>query len=180
MARVPMDTAFHLPELPRLLPVAYHPKAAQIEIASNGWVRRWLADCFASEADLLHFLRQRNGIYGPLTVPEASEQRAQDIADWYQYVTVIDSFVSDRSALGASRDIARQLFDRLVDGFGEDGPDNDRDNDRDDDATSTGYAAAAGDLWRRISPGFSAGQRERFTASLAAFLRGCTTEISTK
>ncbi|MEO6502411.1 MAG: cytochrome P450 [Jatrophihabitantaceae bacterium] len=175
-AQSTMDTAFHLPELPRLLPVAYHPKAAQIEIASNGWVRRWLADCFPSEADLLQFLRQRNGIYGPLTVPEADERRAQDIADWYQYVTVIDSFVSDRSALGASDGVARQLFDRLVDGFGGDGEADGADGEE----TSSGYAAAAGELWRRISPGFSAGQRERFTASLAAFLRGCTTEISAK
>ncbi|MBV9821521.1 MAG: hypothetical protein JO144_04695, partial [Actinobacteria bacterium] len=169
-----MDTAFHLPELPRLLPVAYHPQAAQIEIASNGWVRQWLGDCFADEADLLRFLRQRNGIYGPLTVPEAATQRAQDIADWYQYVTVIDSFVSDRSALGASDGAARQLFDRLVGGFGADS------GTGTDDLPSTGYAAAAADLWRRISPGFSAGQRERFVASLAAFLRGCTTEIGAK
>jgi len=39
---------FYLPELPRLLPFAYHPKAAQIEFASNGWVRRMLGTCFGN------------------------------------------------------------------------------------------------------------------------------------
>ena len=112
---------FLLPELPRLLPVAYHPKAAPIEFASNGWIRRELGGCFADEDQLLAFLRQRNGLYGPLTVPYADERRARDIADWYQYVTVIDSFVSDRSALGASDAAARDLFAGILADFADAG-----------------------------------------------------------
>ncbi|WP_318205663.1 cytochrome P450 [Streptomyces sp. SCL15-4] len=163
-------TEFFMPELPRLLPYAYHPQAAQIEIASNGWVRRFLADTFPGEPDLLYFLRQRNGIYGPLTVPEATYQRALDIADWYQYVTVIDSFVSDRSALGASATAAREVFARILSDFEGDLP------------TDPGfpYGRAGQDLWRRISPGLSAGQVRRFALSLEAFLRGCATEIQAK
>jgi pentalenene oxygenase len=161
---------FHLPELPRLLPVRYHPDAARIEFASNGWVRRWLGDCFENEADLLHFLRQRNGIYGPLTVPDAEYQRAQDIADWYQYVTVIDSFVSDRSALGASDTGAREVFAAIMADF----PDTGR------PAGELPYARAGRDLWRRISPGLSEAQVRRFGTSLESFLRGCAAEIRAK
>ncbi|WP_322752630.1 hypothetical protein [Frankia sp. Cas3] len=113
----PSAREFFLPELPRSLPFAYHPKAAQIEFASNGWVRAQLGECFATEEDLLFFLRQRNGIYGPLTVPNADDQRARDIADWYQYVTVIDSFVSDRSALCASDSKAREVFANIIADF---------------------------------------------------------------
>ncbi|MGW2592311.1 cytochrome P450 [Streptomyces sp. NPDC001515] len=166
----PEITEFFLPELPRLLPHVYHPQAARLEIASNGWVRRFLGDTFAGEAELLYFLRQRNGIYGPLTVPEASDQRALDIADWYQYVTVIDSFVSDRGDLGASAEAARAVFARILGDF---------DTDVAADAAFP-YGRAGQDLWRRISPGLSAGQTRRFAASLEAFLRGCATEIQAK
>ncbi|WP_207386856.1 cytochrome P450 [Frankia sp. Cppng1_Ct_nod] len=172
-ALAPPTREFFLPELPRSLPFAYHPQAAQIEFASNGWVREQLGECFATEGDLLFFLRQRNGIYGPLTVPNADGQRARDIADWYQYVTVIDSFVSDRSALGASDIGAREVFaDILADFRGEDG--------RDSRAGDFAYGRAARDLWRRISPGLSPAQVSRFTAGLEAFLRGCATEIHSK
>ncbi|WP_405406504.1 cytochrome P450 [Streptomyces sp. NBC_01104] len=166
----PEITEFFLPELPRLLPYVYHPQAAKLEIASNGWVRRQLGDTFAGEEDLLYFLRQRNGIYGPLTVPEATDQRALDIADWYQYVTVIDSFVSDRSALGASADAARAVFARILGDF-------DTDVEADE---AFPYGRAGQDLWRRISPGLSPAQIGRFGASLEAFLRGCATEIHAK
>ncbi|MGH3822784.1 MAG: cytochrome P450 [Pseudonocardiaceae bacterium] len=161
---------FFLPELPRSLPFAYHPKAAQIEFASNGWVREQLGECFATEEDLLFFLRQRNGIYGPLTVPNADDQRARDITDWYQYVTVIDSFVSDRSALGASDGKAREAFAKIVADFHDEG----------DPANDFAYGRAGKDLWRRISPGLSPAQVSRFTASLEVFLRGCATEIHSK
>lgn len=167
---------FFLPELPRSLPFGYHPKAAQIEFASNGWIREYLGDCFAGEEELLFFLRQRNGLYGPLTVPEADEGRARAIADWYQYVTVIDSFVSDRSALGASDGDARDLFARIMTAFTREPGENSGLNDIDDFA----YGRAARDLWRRISPGLSPRQIERFTASLAAFLDGCAVEIRAK
>lgn len=164
---------FFLPELPRLLPVAYHPNAAQIEIASNGWVRRMLSPCFASEQDLLYFLRQRNGIYGPLTVPKTDARRAQDIADWYQFVTVIDSFVSDSAALGADHGAARREFARIVAQF-------DSDEDAGSPDSATAYGAAARDLWRRIGSGLSDRQRARFAASLEAFLGGCAAEIGAK
>lgn len=161
---------FFLPELPRLLPFAYHPRAAQIETASNGWISRFLADAFPDEAELLRFLRQRNGIYGPLTVPHAGYQRALDIADWYQFVTVIDSAASDRRALGASTSTAGEFFVRVLADF-DDGGVPDRDFP---------FGRAARDLWRRISPGFGPEQVRRFRASLEAFLRGCTTEIGAK
>lgn len=168
---------FFLPELPRLLPFAYHPDAARIEIASNGWVRRMLGACFASEDELLYFLRQRNGIYGPLTVPKTDAWRAQDIADWYQFVTVIDSFVSDGAALGASTAAARREFARILADFerGEDGR-----GDEEEQSSDFPYGRAARDLWRRIGSGLSARQRARFAASLAAFLSGCATEIGAK
>ncbi len=184
---------FFLPELPRLLPCAYHPDAARIEIASNGWVRRMLGACFASEAELLYFLRQRNGIYGPLTVPKADPRRARDIADWYQFVTVIDSFVSDGAALGASDGAARREFARIMAEFdradrGDQGSDVDVEV-RAESGPGTGeqvpaaafpYGRAASDLWRRIGSGLSARQRARFAASLEAFLSGCATEIGAK
>ncbi|MGE7385269.1 cytochrome P450 [Streptomyces sp. NPDC004126] len=162
---------FFLPELPRTLPVVYHPNAAQIEFASNGWVREFLGACFSSEEQLLFFLRQRNGIYGPLTVPYASVERARDIADWYQFVTVIDSFVSDRGDLGASDGRAREVFARILDDF-----------HREDTtpATDFPYGRAARDLWRRIGAGLSPAQIKRFVESLEAFLRGCAAEIGTK
>lgn len=163
-------TEFFLPELPRLLPVAYHPKAAQIEFRSNGWVRGQLGACFAHEEDLLSFLRQRNGLYGPLTVPHADEQRALDVADWYQYVTAIDSSVSDRSALGADEADARVVFAGIMADFR---------SDRDGRGDSP-YGRAGKDLWRRISPGLSPAQVGRFAAALEAFLRGCATEVGFK
>ncbi|WP_162233190.1 terpene synthase family protein, partial [Protofrankia coriariae] len=180
-ALTPSAREFFLPELPRSLPFAYHPKAAQIEFASNGWVRAYLGECFATEEDLLFFLRQRNGIYGPLTVPDADEQRAVDIADWYQYVTVIDSFVSDRSALGADDTAAREIFTGVLADFRGDG-DGDGDGSRGGGgpADNSAYGRAARDLWRRISPGLSPAQISRFTAALEAFLRGCATEIHAK
>ncbi|MET8677142.1 terpene synthase family protein [Streptomyces sp. NPDC004647] len=163
-------TEFFLPELPRLLPVAYHPKAAQIEFRSNGWVRRRLDSCFANEQDLLSFLRQRNGLYGPLTVPGADEQRALDVADWYQYVTVIDSSVSDRSALGADEADARAVFTGIMADFHGGGDGNEE----------LPYGLAGKDLWRRISPGLTPAQIQRFAETLEAFLRGCATEIRFK
>ncbi|MFF7977392.1 terpene synthase family protein [Streptomyces sp. NPDC007905] len=163
-------TEFFLPELPRLLPVAYHPKATQIEIRSNGWVRGQLGTCFAREDDLLLFLRQRNGLYGPLTVPHADEQRALDVTDWYQYVTVIDSSVSDRSSLGADEADARVVFADIMDDF--------RSNR--DAPGDLPYSRAGQDLWRRISPGFSRAQIQRFADALESFLRGCATEIGFK
>jgi cytochrome P450 len=174
-----------LPELPRLLPYAYHPKAAQIEIASNGWVRRHLAPCFADEAALLFFLRQRNGIYGPLTVPEATGRRALDIADWYQYVTVIDSSVSDRTALGADDGAARRTFAGILADFAGDDAGDAPGDGPDGGAPAAGpaeraYGEAAKDLWRRLSPGLSPAQVRRLTASLESFLLGCTAEISAK
>lgn len=164
---------FYLPELPRLLPYAYHPKAAQIEIASNGWVREFLGDCFPDEESLLFFLRQRNGIYGPLTVPHAADDRARNIADWYQFVTVIDSFVSDRSALGASHDGARQVFAAIM-------ADVDAEVDTDALARTFPYGRAARDLWLRIGAGLTPPQVRRLVGSLEAFLRGCATEILSK
>jgi cytochrome P450 len=162
--------------MPRLLPVEYHPKAAQIEFASNGWVRSMLAGCFPSEDALLAFLRQRNGLYGPLTVPYASDQCARDIADWYQYVTVIDSFVSDRSALGGSTENAREIFRAITADFAGDpaGSGAPAAGDR------AAYGRAARDLWGRISPALSPSQVRRFAASLQAFLDGCATEIQAK
>jgi hypothetical protein len=35
-----------------------------------------LCDCFPSEAELLRFLRLRNGLYGPLTVPKTTAETA--------------------------------------------------------------------------------------------------------
>ncbi|SFC40856.1 terpene synthase family protein [Streptomyces aidingensis] len=158
---------FHLPELPRLLPVAYHPHAARIEILSNGWVRERLGACFADENRLLRFLRQRNGLYGALVAPAAEFDRARAIADFYQYVTVIDTLTGDRTALGASQHGARRVFTEIMAGFGP-GPDT---------AGRTPFATAATDLWRRISRGLSPAQQERLRGSLLAFLRGCATEV---
>ncbi|MDQ1024759.1 hypothetical protein QF035_002341 [Streptomyces umbrinus] len=167
---LPPQHRFYLPELPRLLPVAYHPSAAQIEITSNGWIRQFLGGCFSSEAELLRFLRQRNGLYGPLTVPHTTAERAQNIADWYQYVTVIDSFVSDRSNLGANHAGASEIFAEITAVF----------RDGTSAAEDFPYGSAAQDLWRRISPGLSTAQTVRFATSLDAFLRGCATEIQSK
>ncbi|WP_165987505.1 terpene synthase family protein [Streptomyces sp. YIM 98790] len=158
---------FYLPELPRLLPRAYHPHAARIEILSNGWVRDRLGDCFAGENHLLRFLRQRNGLYGALVAPSATFDRARAIADFYQYVTVIDTLTGDRTALGASEHGARRVFEEILESFGPGGaPDG-----------SSPFATAAADLWRRISEGLSPAQRGRLQHSLLAFLRGCATEV---
>ncbi|WP_338700412.1 terpene synthase family protein [Streptomyces sp. Q6] len=162
---------FFLPPLPRLLPVGYHPDAARIEITSNGWVRRMLGSCFDSEESLLFFLRQRNGLYGPLTVPHARPERAQNIADWYQFVTVIDSFVSDEAALGGDHAAAGEAFAAVLSDL--------RDGERGAVATTV-YGRAAQDLWRRISAGMSPAQVDRLVASLEAFLRGCAAEIRCK
>ena len=174
------EREFFLPELPRLLPVAYHPNAAQIEFASNGWLRGMLGECFPGEEALLHFLRQRNGLYGPLTVPYADAQRARDIADWYQYVTVIDSFVSDRSAIGNDVTQARQIFRAIMADFLAGAAASPTPDIPVAWADYRAYGRAAQDLWRRISPALSPGQRGRFAASLEAFLDGCATEIDAK
>ncbi|CAO5153942.1 hypothetical protein FAIPA1_170023 [Frankia sp. AiPs1] len=177
---------FFLPELPRTLPFRYHPKAAQIEFASNGWVREYLADCFASESELLFFLRQRNGLYGPLTIPDAGAGRARDVADWYQFVTVIDTFVSDRTGLGADLDDALAVFGSIVSDFIPDQiPGQIRGRPRATAADEprvdqVAYGRAARDLWRRISAGLSRAQTQRLVTALADFLRGCATEIDTK
>ncbi|MER5638812.1 terpene synthase family protein [Kitasatospora sp. NPDC002227] len=163
---------FYLPPLPRLLPVGYHPEAARIEFASNGWVRRMLGPCFAGEEQLLHFLRQRNGLYGPLTVPRADAGRARDIADWYQFVTVIDSFASDRHALGADHASARATFAAVLDAL--DGP------LPAGDGPAAVYGRAARDLYERLGRGLSPAQTARLLASLAAFLHGCAVEIRSK
>lgn len=152
-------TEFFLPQLPRLLPFAYHPNAAQIEFASNGWVRQMLTDCFIGESEMLRFLRERNGLYGSLAVPKASEQRARDVADWYQYVTVIDTLILQIHN-------PRELFTAIVGDFNA---------DEVDDRQS--YIKAANNLWRRISPGLSKAQLSRFLTSLEVFLRGCASEI---
>ncbi|MET7394977.1 terpene synthase family protein [Dactylosporangium sp. NPDC005572] len=166
----PEADEFYLPPLPRLLPVAYHPQAAQIEISSNGWIRRMLGECFSDEQALLVFLRQRNGIYGPITVPFADRRRAQNIADWYQFVTVIDSFVSDESALGADHSAAREAFAAVMADVDAPGG----------AAAATVYGRAAQDLWRRIAPDLSRRQVDRLVHSLEAFLRGCAAEIEAK
>jgi hypothetical protein len=174
-ARAPgLDDEFYLPPLPRLLPVAYHPLAARIEFTSNGWVRRMLGGCFADEPTLLAFLRQRNGIYGPLTVPYADADRAQNIADWYQFVTVIDSFVSDESGFGADHATACKAFTAVMADVGADG------RGAAGCEPATAYGRAAQDLWRRISPDLSPRQIVRLVRSLETFLRGCATEIGTK
>ncbi|SFC54195.1 terpene synthase family protein [Streptomyces aidingensis] len=172
---------FFLPPLPRLLPVGYHPDAARIEFASNGWVRRMLEPCFDSEESLLLFLRQRNGLYGPLTVPYAEPARAQNIADWYQFVTVIDSFVSDESALGADHVAAADAFAAVVaDLRGGERGGGERGGGERGAGTASVYGRAAQDLWRRLTAGMTIRQTERLAASLAAFLRGCTEEIRSK
>ncbi|NBM16965.1 terpene synthase family protein [Streptomyces sp. GC420] len=162
------EEEFHIPELPRLLPVAYHPKAAQIEFQSNAWVCRMLGDCFADERALLAFLRQRNGLYGSLTVPAATEERARDIADFYQFATVVDDAGADRGAVGSGHDRARAAFARIMASFGpEAAPDDD-----------FPYSRAAGDLWRRITPGLAEPQVRRFRDSLEANLRASGAELS--
>ncbi|WFB07807.1 hypothetical protein LRS74_12700 [Streptomyces sp. LX-29] len=158
---------FYLPELPRLLPYAYHPKAAQIEFRSNGWVRRFLADCFADEQELLKYLRQRNGLYGSLTVPTADEAHALNVVDFYQFVTVIDDLAMDPTALGASQRRLGEEFARILEDFtagAEPDP-------------GFPYGCAACDLWRRIGPGLSPRQADRFSAALRTFLDGTASEF---
>ncbi|MDK1474640.1 terpene synthase family protein [Streptomyces sp. 549] len=156
---------YFLPELPRLLPVAYHPQAAQTEFRSNAWVRRHLGACFDGEAHLLRLLRERVGLYGPLTAPLADDQRVLDLADFYHFVGLIDDLAVDHSALGANSSGAREVFGRVLSGFGADT----------DPALPLGRAAA--DLWRRVSPGLSPRQTDRFRAALAVFLDGIAAEL---
>jgi hypothetical protein len=163
-------TAFFLPPLPHRLPVRYHPKAAQIEFASNGWVRRFLGDCFPGEAELLSYLRQRNGLYGAVVSPGAEESRVRDITDWYQFVTVIDDFVVDSAKFGSSREHAMSEFAMIMDSFGADAP----------SRVASPFESAAKDLWRRISPRLSPEQTRRLTRSLRAFLHGNLVEIHTR
>lgn len=51
---VPATSAreFFLLDLPRSLPFVYHPKAAQIGFASNGWVRNSSGECLATAENL--------------------------------------------------------------------------------------------------------------------------------
>ncbi|WP_327167702.1 terpene synthase family protein [Streptomyces subrutilus] len=156
------ETEFFLPELPRLLPSAYHPNAVEIEVRSNAWVCRHLQSCFSDEQALMSYLRQRAGLYGPAVSPLADEQRAGDIADFYQYVTVMDDAIA-----GAATDEqqARTALARITDGFGTD-----------TDDTSPLIRAGA-DLWRRITPGLSPAQVGRFKESLASSLGGYADEV---
>ncbi|MBC2900540.1 terpene synthase family protein [Streptomyces cupreus] len=160
---------FFLPELPRLLPVAYHPKAAQIEFRSNAWLRRYLSGCFVGEGDLLKFLRERVGLYGPLIAPTADEQHALDLADFYHFVAVIDTMAADHSGLGASHCGARDVFDRIIADFAaviEPGM-----------SDNSPFGPAARDLWLRISAGLTPHQVERFRTSMSSFLRGVASEL---
>lgn len=87
----------------------------------------------------------------------------------FDAVTVIDSSVSDLSALGSSDRAARETFAGILDDFqGE------------ESAGDFPYGRAGKDLWNRISPGLTPPQIERFAASIKAFLAGCATEIRTK
>ncbi|MFF4545739.1 terpene synthase family protein [Streptomyces sp. NPDC001435] len=160
---------FFLPELPRLLPVVYHPKAAQIEFRSNAWVRRQLAGCFADEEDLLKLLRERVGLYAPLIAPTADEQRVLDLADFYHFVGLIDNLAADHTGLGASHLGARDVFDRIMADFAAGTAAATSDN--------SPFGRAARDLWRRISPGLSPHQVRRFKSSMSSFLRGITSEL---
>ncbi|GIJ29519.1 hypothetical protein Vqi01_46810 [Micromonospora qiuiae] len=141
---------FFLPELPRLLPVGYHPKAAQIEIASNGWVRRCMGGCFASEDDLMCFLRQRNGLYGPLVVPDAEEDRAQNVADWYQFIAALERLAADRPADEAAHHVSQVVQEIVV------GPQSGSGDE------PSPYGCAARSLWSRISVGLTGAQVQRF------------------
>jgi hypothetical protein len=158
---------FFLPPLPRLLPVAYHPKAAQIEFQSNGWVRHFLAECFAGEQDVLRLLRTRVGLYGPLIAPTADEKRVLDLADFYHFVGLIDNVAADHSGLGATRHGAREMFDRILADFSA-GTGTDE---------KSPYGRAAADLWRRISSGLTPHQVDRFKPALEAFLSGIAAEL---
>ncbi|MGW3144916.1 MULTISPECIES: terpene synthase family protein [Streptomyces] len=160
---------FFLPELPRLLPVAYHPKAAQIEFRSNSWVRRFLAGCFADEEDLLKLLRERVGLYAPLIAPTADEQRVLDLADFYHFVGLIDNLAADHTGLGASHLGARDVFDGIMADFGAGTETAMGDN--------SPFGRAARDLWRRISPGLTRRQIQRFRSSMSSFLQGVTNEL---
>ncbi|UGY94656.1 terpene synthase family protein [Streptomyces gobiensis] len=156
---------FYLPELPRLLPVAYHPKAAQIEFRSNGWVRRSLGECFASEEQLLKLLRERVGLYGPLIAPKADEQRVLDLTDFYHFVGLIDNLAVDHSGLGANIYGARKMFEKIMTDFGA------------GTGAASPFGRAAADLWQRISPGLTTQQIGRFRASMETFLGGITAEL---
>ncbi|WP_326680869.1 terpene synthase family protein [Streptomyces sp. NBC_01237] len=156
------ETEFYLPELPRLLPSAYHPNAVEIEVRSNAWVCRHLQSCFTDEQALLSYLRQRAGLYGPAVSPLADGQRAGDIADFYQYVTIVDDAIAGTST---SEQQARGALARITHGFGTE-----------TDDTSPLIRAGA-DLWRRITPGLSPAQVGRFKESLAISLGGYADEV---
>jgi hypothetical protein len=151
---------FFLPELPRLLPVGYHPKATQIEIASNGWVRRCLAHCFADEDDLMLFLRQRNGLYGPLVVPDAEQDRAQNVSDWYHFIAAIEHLTAERPDDEAATHISTVVQEIVAE------PANTADDGR------SPYGPAARDLWSRISPGLTDAQVRRFAKSVESVVLG--------
>jgi hypothetical protein len=159
------EDGFFLPELPRLLPAAYHPKAAQIEFQSNGWLARMLSECFVDEQALLAFLRQRNGLYGSMTVPATDEARARNITDFYHYFAALDDAAADRSSPGHSQ--ARAALARITASFGTD-------SGADDDSA---YVRAAGDWWRRIAPDLTASQTQRFRDSVETGLRGSAAEL---
>ncbi|MEV0135907.1 hypothetical protein AB0H83_46630 [Dactylosporangium sp. NPDC050688] len=143
----PTGRQLYLPELPRLIPVAYHANAVQLETASNNWVRRFLGDCFAGEEELLRFLRQRNGLYGPLTVPNAEPEKALCVSDWYQLVNAVET-------IGAG-----SLLGGVVAGV--------KDGDSAGQPESS-YLNAARDLFGRLVVGLSQAQRERLDQGLAA------------
>ncbi|MDG6110109.1 hypothetical protein Daura_20995 [Dactylosporangium aurantiacum] len=143
----PTGRHLYLPELPRLIPVAYHANAVQLETASNNWVRRFLGDCFAGEEELLRFLRQRNGLYGPLTVPEGEPAKVLCVSDWYQLVNAIEA-IGAGSLLGG-------VVAGVKDGAGAGQP-------------GSAYLDAARDLFGRIVVGLSQAQRQRLDQGLAA------------
>ncbi|MFH8398891.1 terpene synthase family protein [Streptomyces anulatus] len=156
------EMEFFLPELPRLLPSAYHPNAVEIEVRSNAWVCRHLQSCFTDEQALLLYLRQRAGLYGAAVSPLADERRAGDIADFYQYVTVVDDAVAGAAT---SERQARTALARITDGFGVDSDD------------TSPLVRAGADLWRRIAPGLSPAQVVRFKEGLASSLGGYADEV---
>jgi hypothetical protein len=161
---------FFFPRMSRRLPVAYHPMAAATEFWSNGWVRRWLGDTFAGEADLFAFLRQRDALYAALVAPHTDGARLRNLAAWFQFVSAVDDHYTSRSAIGASHRTARQVWTATIGIFRSGLP-------ADDNESYGPYGRAVLDLWRRISPDLTEAQRQRLVSSLEAYLRGCTTEV---
>lgn len=166
-ARPDEDTYIHIPELPGLLPVAYHPQAAQIEFRSNGWLRRFTEEYFGDESALLGYLRQRNGLFGPVIMPYADTESCQAITDFFHLVALIDDDSANRSASESGLLQAREVFPQILASFAhgvtasEDIP----------------YGQAVQNLWQRISPGLTQPQMERFHGGLEKFLRASAAEV---